>query len=335
MKGCFVCRKGGKLPYVYRNGRDAILKSELEMPEEIITEENVKAYAGFLKDVEVIFATWDMVPFSKEEIVEYFPKLKVVFYGAGSVQYFGRPFLELGITIISCWHIMAKPVAQFTVSAVTLANKGALMTMRGYRTAGYEINELTHNEYPGSYGTKVGILGAGAIGSLVVKELMRQGMEVMVYDPFLSEEKKRLLGIEKTYSLEEVFSQCQTVSNHLANNPQTVGMLDYSLFSRMGDTAAFINTGRGAQVVEKDLIRALKEKPLRAAILDVTNPEPVEPGSELLTLENVFLFPHIAGYAEGEVLMFPDFLIGQLRRYKQGLPFESGVVTLDMLKTMA
>ena len=88
-------------------------------------------------------------------------------------------------------------------------------------------------------------------------------------------------------------------------------------------------------MVEQDLVRALKEEPLRTAILDVTDPEPVAPDSELLSMENVFLFPHIAGYARDEVLMFPDFLIDQLRRYKQGLPFESGIVTLDMLKTMA
>lgn len=335
MKGCFVCQEGGRLPYVFRSGRDDIIKKELEMPDRIITEKNYKEYAEFLREVEVIFCTWDMVHFTKDEIQEYFPSLKLVLYGAGSVQYFGKPFLELGIGIVSCWQIMARPVAQFTVAAVMFANKGALMTMRRYRTQGYHCNELVHNVYPGTYGTKVGILGAGAIGSIVVRELKLQNVDVMVYDPFLSEERKRLLGIEKTYSLEEIFSQCHTVSNHLANNERTRGMLNYGLFSRMGSTAAFINTGRGAQVVESDLIRALKEEPLRTAILDVTDPEPVSLGSELLSMENVFLFPHIAGYARDEVLMFPDFLIDQLCRYKQGLPIESGIVTLDMLKTMA
>ena len=103
----------------------------------------------------------------------------------------------------------------------------------------------------------------------------------------------------------------------------------------MKENGSFINTGRGAQVVEEDLIRALKEKPLRSAILDVTDPEPVLQDSELLKMENVFLFPHVAGYAAEEVLMYPDFLIEQLKRYKNNESFDHCEVTLKMLETMA
>ena len=88
--------------------------------------------------------------------------------------------------------------------------------------------------------------------------------------------KRRPLPCLLYTSLEEIFQECQTISKHIANNPQTVGMLDYHLFSQMRPDAAFINTGRGAQVVETDLVRALKEEPGRFALLDVTWPEPVE-----------------------------------------------------------
>ena len=75
----------------------------------------------------------------------------------------------------------------------------------------------------------------------------------------------------------------------LASTIWATVMLNYGLFSKMLPTATFLNTGRGAQVVEADLIRALKEQPNRAAVLDVTFPEPAEADSELYTLENVFL----------------------------------------------
>ncbi|MFR1477023.1 MAG: NAD(P)-dependent oxidoreductase [Hydrogeniiclostridium mannosilyticum] len=75
----------------------------------------------------------------------------------------------------------------------------------------------------------------------------------------------------------EAVCRKQTISNHLANNPQTAGMLNYGLFRRMKPNATFINTGRGAQVVEADLVRA-EEEPGRTALLDVTDPvEPVDP----------------------------------------------------------
>lgn len=336
MKGCFVCKEGGRLPYVYREEQIAAIKSLIELPDSIITEKNFRQYADFLREVEVIFCTWDMVAFSKEEIREYFPNLKVIFYAAASVQYFAKPFLELGVRVLTCHHIMAVPVAQFTVSCIVFGNKGALLAMRRYGSEGYRGgNRLISEVYPGTYRTKVGILGAGSIGSIVVEMLRDYNVEVMVYDPFLSEERKKALGIERTYTLEEIFASCQTVSNHLANNPQTVGMLDYSLFSRMKDNACFINTGRGAQVVEADLIRALEEKPLRTAILDVTDPEPAAPDSPFFRLENVFLFPHIAGSAQQEVLMFSDFMVGQLGHYLRGESFDRCEVTLPMLRTMA
>ena len=78
-------------------------------------------------------------------------------------------------------------------------------------------------------------------------------------------------------------------------------MLDYALFSRMPRNATFLNTGRGAQVVEADLVRALREAPDRTAVLDVTFPEPPAADSPLNALPNVFLTPHIAGSKGREV----------------------------------
>ena len=96
----------------------------------------------------------------------------------------------------------------------------------------------------------------------------------------------------------------------------------------------FINTGRGAQVVEQDLIRALKEKPDRCAILDVTMPEPPEENSPLYTMDNVFLTPHIAGSSGNEVARMGKTMLEQFRKFISGQPCEYEV-TLEMLKTMA
>jgi len=159
-------------------------------------------------------------------------------------------------------------------------------------------------------------------------------VDLMVYDPFISREKMDRLNLTRTYSLEDVFSSCQTISNHIANNPQTVGMLHYGLFARMKKHAAFINTGRGAQVVEADLARALREEPLRQAYLDVTWPEPIAPDSELRQLPNVFITPHIAGYAAQEVNELADSMIEEYDRFSKGLPL-AREVTPSMLEHMA
>jgi phosphoglycerate dehydrogenase-like enzyme len=102
----------------------------------------------------------------------------------------------------------------------------------------------------------------------------------------------------------------------------------------MSPTATFINTGRGAQVVEDDLVRAMTEQPDRCALLDVTWPEPCPPNHPFWSLPNVFLTPHIAGYAAREVYRLSDCMIEELDRYLRGEPnlYE---VTLPMLQTMA
>lgn len=135
-------------------------------------------------------------------------------------------------------------------------------------------------------------------------------------------------------SLEEIFSECEVISNHLANNEQTRNILHYDLFRRMHDNATFINTGRGAQVVEADLVRALKEKSHCCAILDVTDPEPPDPDSPFFGMENVILTPHLAGSQRDEWWRMAEYM------YEEALLLEAGKptryhVTHKMLETMA
>ena len=141
------------------------------------------------------------------------------------------------------------------------------------------------------------------------------------------------LGVQKA-SLEELFAKCSVVSNHLANNAQTQGMLNGSLFEKMGKYATFINTGRGAQVVEADLIAALKAEPTRTALLDVTNPEPPRAESELYTLPNVVLTPHIAGSLYNEIHRMAQYMYEEYRSYDAGEKTRFSV-TMEMLATMA
>ena len=158
-------------------------------------------------------------------------------------------------------------------------------------------------------------------------------MDILVFDPFLSDEKAAELGVTKT-DLPTLFEQSDVISNHLANNPQTVGMLNADCFNRMKANATFINTGRGAQVVENDMIQALLDVPTRAAVLDVTFPEPPEADSPLYTVPNVFLTPHIAGSLGNEVHRMAEYMYEEYKAFDAGQPTRYSV-TIPMLATMA
>ena len=187
--------------------------------------------------------------------------------------------------------------------------------------------------YPGNYDVKVGLIGCGMIGSMVAEMLKNFKLEVLVFDPFLSADKAASLGVRVT-NLDEIFSTCQTVSNHLANNAQTKSMLNYSHFSKMLPYATFLNTGRGAQVVEDDLVRALTERPDLTAVLDVTYPEPAPLEHAFYSLPNCFLTPHIAGSLGNEVHRMAEYMYEEFIRYVGGEP-NKYEVTEKMLETMA
>ncbi len=311
-------------------------KNELETLFDLKTiyskEELLKLYGK--ENLSYIFTTWGMPSFTREE-VKTFKSLECVFYAAGSVQGFAREFISEGIHVFSAWAANAVPVAEYAVSQILLANKGffgsSVLAKKGDREKASEH----FNMFRGNYGQKVGLLGAGMIGKLVIQMLSHYNLKILVFDPFLPDDKAAELGVEKV-SLNEVFKECVVVSNHLANNPQTVGIINYSQFSLMPDNGVFINTGRGAQVVEEDLCRALREKPGRFAVLDVTWPEPPVKGHEFYSLDNVILTPHIAGSSGDETHRMAEYMLQEYKLYSESQGHKTRYeVTEKMLETMA
>ncbi len=317
---------------VFDDSARKILTKEANLDEKLYTKDDI--LSGKFSDVKYIFSTWGMPVFSEDEINKYLPNLECVFYGAGTVQTFARPFINTGRHIFSAWGANAVPVAEYTVSQIILANKGFYLSARRIKSRDGYLNAKNYfKSMPGTFNTNVGIIGAGMIGKMVIGMLRQYNLNVFVYDPFLKDDVAEKLGVKKV-SLEELFSSCQVISNHVANLPATVGMLNYKLFSLMKDNAVFINTGRGAQVVEDDLIKVLEEKPDVTAVLDVTMPEPPEDGSKFYELENVFLTPHIAGSAGNEVARMGEYMVDQFRKYTHNEVCEYEV-SLKMLETMA
>lgn len=333
MRAIFLCDKPDNKSYVYSNEVTERLKSSLSLEDTVYSKADVQNAKESFADVKIIFSTWGMPSFTADEIQNFFPSLECVFYGAGSVQSFARPFLECGVKVFSAWAANAVPVAEMTVAQIILANKGYFLTSRIYRESGNKAAKAEFKKCRGNYGETVGIIGAGMIGKLVIQMLKQYKLNVIVFDPFLPDEKALELGVEKC-SLDDVFTRAFVVSNHLANNAQTVGMLNYELFSKMRENAVFINTGRGAQVVEDDLVRILSERPDLTALLDVTYPEPPVEGHPFYSLKNCILTPHIAGSAGDEVVRMAEYMADELEAYLTGKPTRYEV-NAEMLRTMA
>lgn len=333
MKSIFLCESEPCLRSVYAPETFEKILSLTEGIDAVYSKNDVMADPEKFRDTEYVFSTWGMPVFTADEIRDVFPSLKCVFYGAGSVQDFARPFLDCGVKVFSAWAANGVPVAEFTVAQIILANKGFFVLSRFMSYGRKEESYKASPNFRGNFGAKVGIIGAGMIGKMVIRMLKDYCLECLVFDPFLSDDAAEELGVRKC-SLAEIFSECSVVSNHLANNAETKGMLTGELFSAMKPYSTFINTGRGAQVVEKELCDVLAERPDITAILDVTDPEPPVEGSPFYTLPNCILTPHIAGSKGEEIHRMSEYMAEEFEKYISGKPYLYEV-TAEMLKTMA
>lgn len=324
-----------RFPVLYPEELRARIRARADFSDEIYSSKDLDdpALAGLFARTRVIFSSWGMPALTEKQIEAHFPNLEAVYYAAGTVQYFARPFLKRGVRVFSAWAANGVPVVEFTVAQIVLAGKGYFQSLRRYRERDRKAAFAYTMSLPCNYNIRVGILGAGVIGREVMARLKAYQYEVLAYDPYVSDEVLSSLGAKRA-SLEEIFSTCQIISNHVANLPATVGMIDGKLLHSMLPNAAFINTGRGAQVVESELIAALKACPDRTALLDVTWPEPPEEGSEFYTLPNVFLTPHIAGSQNNEWARMALYMVEEFERTEEHLPVRYEV-TEKMLETMA
>ena len=333
MRAVFLCNEADNPARVYSVSVCELLAEKAGLRDYVYSEKDVLQQPELFADTEYIFSTWGMPQLNEEQIRTYFPCLRCIFYAAGSVQYFARPFLNCGVRVFSAWAANAVPVAEYTLAQIILANKGFYATARLQSCGEVAAADTLKHNYRGNYGDTVGIIGVGMIGTLVCEMLKNYNLKIKVFDPFLSEEKAERLGVEKC-SLEELFSQCCVVSNHLADNAQTKGMLNGSLFASMRPYAVFLNTGRGAQVIEDDLAAVLQKRPDLTAVLDVTMPEPPVQGHPFYTLPNCILTPHIAGSSGDELYRMAEYMADEFIRIEDGdkCRYE---VTEEMLATMA
>jgi phosphoglycerate dehydrogenase-like enzyme len=259
------------------------------------------------------------------------PKLRVVFYAAGNVKAFAAPLVERGVVLVSAWAVNAIPTAELVLSQILLTCRGYFRGARQY-AATKDVSRAKDFRRAGAAGETIGLIGLGWIARRLTRHLHGFGFRVIASDPFLTVERARELGVEKV-SVEDVFARAYVVSNHVPDLPDTKQIFDADLFARMRDGATFVNSGRGAQVVEGDLARVLAARPDLTALLDVTWPEPPRDDSPLWTLPNVVMSPHVGGTIGDEVGRLADCVIEEFEAWRDGRPLRYEV-TREILATM-
>jgi D-3-phosphoglycerate dehydrogenase len=139
----------------------------------------------------------------------------------------------------------------------------------------------------------VGIVAFGRIGREVAARLKPFKCRVLVFDPAVPASSVRDAGFASA-TLDEVLAQSDLVSLHCPSTAQTRRMIGAEAIAKMKEGAILVNASRGTLVLTDALVAALQAGRLSAAALDVTDPEPIDPNSPLLKMDNVVITPHVA-----------------------------------------
>ena len=315
------------LDLVYAPAERARLEASLHfiLPPQTI-KEHVALPAEQRATIEVIVTSWGM-PRLTPDFLDLYPRLRAVFCGAGSARSFvTEASWQRGVRIITAAAANALPVAEYAFAHTILGLKRAWFQATAMRT---ERRLVRSGPAPaGTYGSTVGLLALGHIGRLMAQRLRTIDVKVLAYDPYVSPEQARALGVTLA-SLDEIFSLSDVVSCHLPLIPETEGMLRGAHFRRMQLGAIFINTARGRVIVEAEMLQVLSERPDLLAVIDVTDPEPPHSDSALFDLPNVFLTPHIAGSLGPECRRLGASIATDVEKFVLGLPIDNELLEAE------
>jgi phosphoglycerate dehydrogenase-like enzyme len=315
LKGLFLSDETA-LREVYSEAHQQAIAGLLDIVAAPQTAASLQETPELLNDVNVIISSWG-VPTMDEHFLARALKLKAVFHGAGTIRpIVSAAFWQRGIVITSAYQFNAIAVAEYTLATILLS----LKRVWHYSQLVKEMRSFpAQKPLPGTYGSNVGIVSLGSIGRKVVQHLQHHEVNVLVYDPFLSDEGAQKLAVSKV-SLEHLFSTSDVVSLHTPALDETHNMITGEHLASMKEGATLINTARGWVLDELALIDVLQQRPDLYAVLDVTDPEPPEETSSLYDLPNVILTPHLAGNIAKERERHGQAMLEELQRYLAGEP---------------
>ena len=267
-----------------------------------------------LREATVIFSGWGCPPIDAATL-ELAPKLQLVTHAAGTVKGLVTPELwERGVRVCSAAAANAVPVAEFTLGAILLSNKGALASNQRFHAQGAAAARVGPDV--GNCKKKVGIVGASRVGRRVINLLRPFDLEVLLFDPFIDKARAQRMNV-RPLGLDQLLDESDVVSLHAPLLPETEAMIAGPELARMRDGATLINTARGricdAAALEAELVSGRI-----SGVIDTAEPEPLPDSSPLRGLSNVFLTPHIAGSLGTELPRMARLAIAEIARFAAG-----------------
>ncbi len=275
-------------PTAYAYEKEALEGMGIEIIECAPTAE---AFIAAAKDADAVYAKG--MKFTAE-MIQALDKCRVICLGSVGVDYVDvAAATAKGIPVTNCPDTFIEEVADHAMMLLLATHRRAIEQDVMVREGRWKEGRPALYDVPRLMGMTLGFIAFGRVARATARRAKAFGLKMMAFDPFLDE--LAIAGSDvQPASLAEVLAQSDFISMHLPATPEAVGFLKEAHFRQMKKTAIFINTGRGPTVDEPALTKALQEKWIAGAGLDVLAVEPPSPDNPILKMPHVILSPHNA-----------------------------------------
>ena len=266
---------------------------------------------AILSEAEIYFAR--ALP---DDLVKRSPKLKWIQMSYAGMErvLLDKELVNSPIKLTNASGIQAEAISEYAITLILAFNKHLPHFLQQKQEKVWQTTRM-----PLLNTQTVGVVGLGHIGQEIAKRAKALGARVIAYD--IPRKIMRARNVDKLVSgdgLFELLAESDFVVSALPSTPATSGLIGEKQLSTMKPNAYFINISRGAIVDEKALIRALEEKRIAGAGLDVFAVEPLPKDSKLWDFPNVIISPHCCGLIEDNDDRATDLFVANLKRYVAG-----------------
>ena len=254
-------------------------------------------------------------------VLSRMPKLRLIQvpgHGFDHVDVAAATAAGVSVATVASSGAEAHTVAEMAILLAGAASRRMLPGDRAVREGRWGTLAMLQGGIFELAGKTIGLVGLGRIGREVAKRANAFDMRVIYYDVFrIAPEQEQEAGVEFR-GLDELFGESDIVSLHAPLTPETRGLINDRTLGLMKPMAVLVNTARGPLVDASALARALRDGTIRAAAIDVFDPEPPPPDLPLYELENVVLQPHMAGVTGESILRIIAAAMENCRRVARG-----------------
>ena len=289
---------------------EMFLTLEKKGPDALPVNENLVLAA---KDADIIISHISPVP---KKVIDAGKKLKAVCIMRSGVENVDTAYAaEKGVKVVNAPGRLAVPVSEFTVGLIIAEMKNIARSYHYMMQGEFKSSNYANSEYSVNLkGKNIGIIGCGAVGMRVANIMNAFEANVLVYDPYADAKQLEESGY-KVVDLEELCKSSDVISVHFRLTKETEYMIGEKEFALMKPTCFFVNTARAGLVDEEALIKALSQKKLGGAGIDVYRQEPIPSDHPYYSLDNVTLTPHLAGTCSNVFEITFDIMEEAVRHY--------------------